>query len=364
MTWTWSLPQPVLTVAVDSPVLPAGWAAEPKWDGYRAQLAVHAGGQVLLRSRQGTDMTTAFPEIRAAAVEQLPADTGLDGELVVWEQGRLAFERLQQRLARRGRGAAEGAGQWPAHYVVFDLVHADATDLTGWPYARRRAALEALFTERQLEAPLTLCPSTTDPTVARGWLEWTAAGLEGLCFKRLDQPYTAGARAWRKYKVRTTTEAIIGAVTGPLEAPRTALLGRYDAAGRLRYVGRSTTLSARLARSLGDVLVQPARVHLWKGGPSRRAGEHSARWRWSWWSLRWCWRWRSTSPGTLRDGSATLPARTASARTWTWGRCRCSALARRPESGDRGDLLAPGDDRYRRAPGVWEGHSATYRQPA
>jgi ATP-dependent DNA ligase len=107
MTWTWSLPQPVLTVAVDSPALLAGWAAEPKWDGFRAQLAVRVGGRVLLRSRQGTDMTGSFPEIRAAAVEQLPGDTGLDGELVVWEQGRLAFERLQQRLARRGSGAAE-----------------------------------------------------------------------------------------------------------------------------------------------------------------------------------------------------------------------------------------------------------------
>ncbi|MFF5758435.1 hypothetical protein ACFY7A_23675 [Streptomyces longwoodensis] len=83
---TWSLPQPVLTVAVavDSPATPAGRAAEPTWDGFRAQLAVHTGARVLLRFRQGTDMTASFPEIRAAAVEQLPADTGLDGELVVW----------------------------------------------------------------------------------------------------------------------------------------------------------------------------------------------------------------------------------------------------------------------------------------
>jgi ATP-dependent DNA ligase len=70
----------MLTSAVDNPALPAGWAAEPKWDGYRAQLAVHTGGRVLLRSRQGTDMTPAFPEIRAAAPAQLPAHTGLDGE--------------------------------------------------------------------------------------------------------------------------------------------------------------------------------------------------------------------------------------------------------------------------------------------
>jgi ATP-dependent DNA ligase len=69
----------MLTVAVESPALPAGYAAEPKWDGYRAQLAVHTGGRVLLRSRQGTDMTGSFPEIRAAALAQMPADTGLDG---------------------------------------------------------------------------------------------------------------------------------------------------------------------------------------------------------------------------------------------------------------------------------------------
>ncbi|MGQ4419524.1 hypothetical protein ACN6LA_006909 [Streptomyces sp. SAS_269] len=92
----------MLTVAVDSPALPAGWAAEPKWDGYRAQLAAYAGVRVLLRSRQGTDMTGSFPEVRAAALAQLPADTGLDDELIVWESHRLAFERLQQRLARRG----------------------------------------------------------------------------------------------------------------------------------------------------------------------------------------------------------------------------------------------------------------------
>lgn len=37
----------------------------------------------------------------------MPVDTGLDGELVVWGTGRLAFERLQQRLARRGADARQ-----------------------------------------------------------------------------------------------------------------------------------------------------------------------------------------------------------------------------------------------------------------
>ncbi|GHE80476.1 hypothetical protein GCM10018771_72730 [Streptomyces cellulosae] len=39
-------------------------------------------------------MTGSFPEIRTVALTQLLAGTGLDGELVVWEKGRLAFERL------------------------------------------------------------------------------------------------------------------------------------------------------------------------------------------------------------------------------------------------------------------------------
>ncbi|MFI2511470.1 hypothetical protein [Streptomyces sp. NPDC018972] len=39
---------------------------------------MYAGGRVLLRPRRGTDMTAAFPEIRAAALAQLPADTGVD----------------------------------------------------------------------------------------------------------------------------------------------------------------------------------------------------------------------------------------------------------------------------------------------
>lgn len=260
---TWTLPEPMLATPVPDPALRPGWASEPKWDGYRAQLAVYAGGRVLLRSRRGTDMTASFPEIRAAALAQLPEDTGLDGELVVWERDRLAFERLQQRLARRGATAAQAAREWPAHFVAFDLVHR-GDDLTGWPYARRRAALEALFAERGLTTPWVLCPSTTDPALAREW-SWTAAGVEGLCFKRLEEPYRGGVRSWRKYKVRVTTEAVIGAVTGSFTAPRTLLLGRYDRAGRLRYVGRSTTLSGAVGRAVADHLAPSHGAHPWTG---------------------------------------------------------------------------------------------------
>ncbi|MFG3085568.1 ATP-dependent DNA ligase [Streptomyces parvulus] len=86
-------------------------------DGFRAAVLVDAG-RVVLRSRHGTEMGPAFPEI-VAKVVQLPDSTAMDGELVVWDAaGRLAFERLQNRLARRGAGAVRAAEEWPAHFVT------------------------------------------------------------------------------------------------------------------------------------------------------------------------------------------------------------------------------------------------------
>lgn len=256
-------PEPMLAEAVDSPVLPRGAAAEPKWDGYRALLARYADGRVLIRSRRGTDMTAAFPEITAAA-RDLPADCGLDGELVVWADDRLAFERLQGRLTRSPAGAARLAAQWPAHFVAFDLLRGRDRDLTGQSYAARRAALEALFAERGLGTPWVLCPSTTDPVVAQDWLSWSAVGMEGLVFKRLDQPYTAG-RGWRKYRSRASTEALVGAVSGSLAAPTTVLLGRMDAGGALQYAGRTSVLSRDAGRVLGAQLTAASVGHPWTG---------------------------------------------------------------------------------------------------
>ncbi|WP_331732781.1 ATP-dependent DNA ligase [Streptomyces sp. NBC_00015] len=263
MSSTWSLPDPMLAAPTSDPDLAPGHAAEPKWDGYRALVGRRSGGGVLIRSRAGSDLTGAFPEIVAAAAG-LPDDTALDGELVVWENDQLAFERLQQRQHRRTGAAAQAAAQWPAHFVAFDLLRLGA-DRTGQPYRERRRALEELFTGQQLPPPWTLCPSTTDPQQAAEWLQWSSVGMEGLVFKRLDQTYVPGWRGWRKYRSRHSTEAVIGAVTGTLAAPTTALLGRFDAAGRLQYTGRTTVLNAAARQALA-VELQPSRPgHPWTG---------------------------------------------------------------------------------------------------
>lgn len=254
----------MLAAPVDSPLLPAGHAAEPKWDGYRALLARQRDGRVVLQSRRGTQMAAAFPEVTAAAAT-LPGDVGLDGELVVWEAGRLAFERLQGRLNIGGATTTRMAAQWPVHFVAFDLLHLGGEDLTGRPYAERRGALEALFAERDLGTEWALCPSTTDPAVAQDWLSWTAVGMEGLVFKRLNQRYTPGRRGWTKYRATASAEAVVGAVSGSLVRPTTVLLGRLDEHGTLRYVGRTSVLSRDASRALAAALSPGSAGHPWTG---------------------------------------------------------------------------------------------------
>ncbi|MET8292191.1 ATP-dependent DNA ligase [Streptomyces sp. NPDC005132] len=260
---TWTLPEPMLTTPGPTPGLLPGWAGEPKWDGLRALLHTDAG-RVVLRSRRGTEMVPAFPDIAAAAA-QLPDTTALDGELVEWEDDPLAFERLQDRLQRRGAAAARAAAEWPAHFVAFDLLRLSGMDTTPWPYRRRRAELASMFTAQRLTAPWTLSPSTTNPGTIREWLTWTTVGVEGVVLKRLDDPYRPAGRGWRKYKVRETTEAIVGAIAGAPSAPRTLLLGRYDDHERLQYIGRTTTLPRTAGVALAGLLTAVRAGHPWTG---------------------------------------------------------------------------------------------------
>jgi hypothetical protein len=165
------------------------------------------------------------------------------------------------------------------------------------PYRERRAALEALFAQQGLRGTWTLCPSTTDPQLAQEWLNWSAAGMEGLVFKPLNSRYTPTARGWQKYKVKHTTEAVIGGVSGSLTDPRTILLGRYDSTGRLQYVGRTTVLSRG---------VSPTWPGIWCAPVTIRAGTPRRSWSSPWSCRSWWPRSAPTSPWTKPAGGATL----------------------------------------------------------
>jgi ATP-dependent DNA ligase len=232
-------------------------AYEPKLDGARC-ISLVEGGRARLQSRQQRPLTRYFPEIVRALGEHFAGDVVLDGELVVvTAEGRLDFTALTRRIAGARRGTLG-----TAYYVVFDALSAGGTDLRGHPYRVRRAVLQQLL--EGVRPPLALVPMTTDGDAARVWLtEHLDAGIEGVVAKRLDHAYLPRRRAWSKIRGRTSAEAIVGGVLGPISAPVALVLGRLDDTGQLRVVGRTSTIPRAMRAELGALLRGAGPWHPW-----------------------------------------------------------------------------------------------------
>jgi ATP-dependent DNA ligase len=249
--------------APDAPLpdaLPGGALYEPKWDGFRL-VVVRSDLTVSLWSRQGKDLTAAFPDLANAAAQQLSPGCVVDGEAVVWTDERLDFDALQRRLTASPSVIAALVRERPASFAAFDLLAAAGRDARALPLEHRRALLEELA--GGWRPPLHLSPATRDPYEARDWFErWPSAGVEGLVVKALGQPYPGGRREWLKVKHRDTVEVVCGAVIGALGHPEALVVG-LPMGGRLRIVGRSAPLKATAARSLARLLEPPAGLHPW-----------------------------------------------------------------------------------------------------
>lgn len=136
-----------------------------------------------------------FPELCSAVASAVPPGCVIDGEAVIWSQGRLNFTALQQRPGAGPKTLPGMVAATPATYVAFDVLAVAGHDARNLPLSDRRALLEELATG--WEPPLSLSPTTTDRGVAEQWLEeLPPTGIEGLLIKPTNQPYTPGARSW------------------------------------------------------------------------------------------------------------------------------------------------------------------------
>ena len=227
---------PMLARAV--PDVPPGASYEPKWDGFRS-LVFRDGDEVELGSRNERPMTRYFPELVAAVRAELPERCVVDGEIVIATDAGLDFEALQQRIHPAASRVQLLSERTPASFVAFDLLCLDDEDLTGRPFAERRAALvEALAGARP---PIHVTPATTDLELARRWFtEFEGAGLDGVVAKPLDGSYQPDKRVMFKIKHERTADCVVAGYrphkSGP-DAIGSLMLGLYDASGTLVSVG-------------------------------------------------------------------------------------------------------------------------------
>jgi ATP-dependent DNA ligase len=228
------------------------WQYEPKWDGFRC-LAFRDGRDVQLQSKAGQPLGRYFPEI-ADALARLPETTFvLDGELVVPVAGAFSFDALQQRIHPAASRVAMLAKRTPAWYLVFDLLDERGADLVDLPLAERRARLER-FGEQFDGETIRLSPATRDRSVVDDWFARVGGALDGVIAKRADAAYASGTRdAAVKVKRVRTADCVVGGfryAKGSTSQIGSLLLGLYDDAGLLDYIGFCSAFPAEQKRAL------------------------------------------------------------------------------------------------------------------
>ena len=254
------------------PAIPPGMIYEPKWDGFRT-LVFRDGDEVELGSRNERPMTRYFPELVAALKQELPPRCVVDGEIVIAAADGLDFDALQQRIHPAASRVTLLSEQTPASLIAFDLLALGDDDLTGRPFAERRAALvDALAGAKP---PVHVTPATDDPVEAERWFrEFEGAGLDGVIAKPRTIAYQQDKRVMFKIKHQRTADCVLAGFrwhkTSTDEQPLlgSMLLGLFGDDGKLHHVGVigafPAARRAALVEELAPLLLGPGDEHPWR----------------------------------------------------------------------------------------------------
>ncbi len=229
------------------------WVHEVKWDGVRALTEVREG-RVRMYSRNGNDITVAWPELATSPLGQ--RELLVDGEIIALnEHGLPDFRMLQDRMhLRNAQSARRLATSNPATYMVFDLLRLDGEDLTRLPWEQRRERLEALGLDSSWQVPAAYDDGPMLYEATR------AQGLEGIVSKRRSSTYAFDRRtdSWLKLAHRLRDSYVVGgwrpqegSAAGNLAA---VLVGQMTGDGLL-YRGRvGSGIGPKAGRQLANLL--------------------------------------------------------------------------------------------------------------
>ena len=204
---------------------------EDKYDGIRAQ-AHHTAERTVIYSRTLDQITQRFPEL-AAALEHLPDDVILDGEILAAAADTvLPFSALQKRLGRK-TVSAELQAEVPVVFVVYDVLYHANEVLLEQPLHKRRAMLEALPLHEPLRRSL-LHRATDIDAIDPFFDAARARGNEGLMVKDPQSIYRPGRRGreWLKVKRALATLDVVVTAAEVGHGKRRHVLSDYTFAVR------------------------------------------------------------------------------------------------------------------------------------
>jgi DNA ligase 1 len=252
----------------------AGFQAEWKWDGIRAQV-IRRCNQVLIWSRGEELVTDRFPEIEIVG-QNLPDGTVLDGEIVAWVGDRPApFQALQRRITRK-QLTPRILREVPAMLIAYDVLEWNGQDVRSESLNRRRELLESLTAAMPPELPFrisTVHAADNWDTLASIREQSRENCAEGLMLKRLDSPYRTGRVKgdWWKWKVQPFTIDAVLTYAQPGHGKRAGLYTDYTFGvwhnGELLTIAKA--YSGLTDKEIGEVDAWVRKHTLEKFGPVR-----------------------------------------------------------------------------------------------
>lgn len=230
----------------------AEWIHEVKWDGIRVLTQVEKSGLVRCTSRNGNQVTAAWPDVAGAAPPG--RDLLVDGEVIALnESGVPDFRVLQERMhVRSPATVARLVTRVPVTYMVFDLLRLDEADLTDRPLDERRSLLAEVLAGGAWQVPAAYDDGPMLHAATR------EQGLEGIVSKRRSSTYTFGRRTphWLKFAHRHRASYVVGGWRPQEGTDRLgALLVGEPRADGLHYRGRvGSGIGPKVSRLLSTEL--------------------------------------------------------------------------------------------------------------
>lgn len=214
-------------------------AVEVKYDGFRCQ--IHKDGdQVEIFSRNLERTTPMFPELVEMTRRQFKVRNGImEGEALAFNESTrelLPFQVTMQR--KRKHGVEDMSREFPLKFFAFDLLFADGEDWTPRGYRDRRKRLGDLLKKSDI-MELSEAIETHDPMELQQFFESSVErGLEGMVAKRLDGPYSAGARNFNWIKLKRSYK---GELSDTIDV---VIVGYFKGKGQRARFGVGTVLGA------------------------------------------------------------------------------------------------------------------------
>jgi len=233
--------EPVLTSKI---ITDDQWIHQIKWDGIRGITYLHKDNlkdaHLQVFTKSGRERTSFYPEIQDIITLFQGNQAILDGEIVVFNpEGKPSFHlALHRDQLQTKQKIPLYMKEYPAHYVVFDLLFLNGKDLRQLPLKQRKTILRSHL---DTNARIGISEDFTDGV--KLYQQMKEKNLEGIVSKKHSSMYLAGKKhaVWFKTKVMKKVLTVVGGVSLKSGFPHSLLLGIYTSNHTLHFVGKASS---------------------------------------------------------------------------------------------------------------------------